>query len=468
MRIDTLMTTKMVKGFWDQSSVARLTAGRWLIAPGDDAASPTGVSIDTRTLAPDQIYVAIPGENFDGHAFLPQAEARHAALAIVSDEPMAHSHRASTRHIPLLLVDDTVAALHALARAYRTHLREGGCKVIAITGSNGKTTTRHLIHSLLQTTLRGSQSPKSFNNHLGVPLTLLAAAPHDDFVVAEVGSNHLGEIAQLAALLQPDAAVITSIGTAHIGHFGSREAIAQEKASLLHFVQPGGLVAVPHGQALLEPYIQPLRDNHQVIEFADELDEPAFRNVNFPLPGAHNRRNAAAAVAIARWMGISDTDIARALCTVGGVDGRLQRLRFGQGVTVIHDAYNANPDSMRAAIDVLFAEPATRRVAILGDMFELAEQGPTEHRAIGHDLATAPAHENDLAIFIGELATLAGESLAHHWPAERIQTFAKCDDALPQAVATLLAPGDTILLKASRGMRLERLLPAIEARFGVA
>lgn len=408
--------------FWTPRQFAQMLGGKWLTEPVDMGAPLLGVSIDTRAIEPMQVFVAVRGDNFDGHDFVADAIGKGATFAIV-DRKIAGS--------PALLVRDTVKALQTLAMRWRDELREHGCKVIAVTGSSGKTTTRQLIAHVLGARFTGTQSPKSFNNHLGVPLTLLGARTDHDFVVAEVGTNHPGEIADLGAILRPDCAVITTIGEAHIGNFGSKAAIEKEKRSLYNFVSGDGLRVQP-----------------------DQAPEEKLVG-RLPLPGAHMKRNAQAAAVVARWMGVSDAAIAERLSTAPHMAGRLEVLRYG-GVTVIHDAYNANPDSVRAAVELLTSTDADRRVLVFGDMLELGEHSAAAHRRIGA-LYREKRGKGDLLITVGEQAKLAGgEHVMGPWT-----------DDVPRRVAELLDVGDLVLVKGSRGMRLERLLPAIEARFAV-
>ena len=223
--------------FWTYQNLADVTKGTWLVEPDNLGDVVAGLWHDTREIQPGQAYLAIKGDQFDGQDFIDKAFEAGAALAIVSAEP-ATSHQPPA---PLLQVDDTIQALQDLARAYRAELKAGGCKVIGIAGSNGKTTTRHLIHHVLtHAGLKGTQSPKSFNNHLGVPLTLLSALPGDDFVACEIGTNHPGEIDFLSAIARPDIAVITSIGEEHLEFFGDLENVAQEELSIIPHVMPSG------------------------------------------------------------------------------------------------------------------------------------------------------------------------------------------------------------------------------------
>ncbi len=456
-----------VSPFWTPARFQVVTGGRWLVEPADPAAPITGVSIDTRTLTAGQAYVAIRGDRFDGHAFVDQALTRGASLAIVEREPDATSP--GTRGSgPTLLVDSTLAAMQNLARAYRDELRDGGCAVIAITGSNGKTTTRDLVHHVLSRKRRGTQSPKSFNNHIGVPYTLLLAKDDDDFIVVEIGSNHPGEVAELAAIVRPDAAVVTCIGHEHLEFFGTLEGVAEEEFSVLRYVDPEGLAVVPTPAWLpAEPTV--LAHLPQTMRLVRFEHDPAVPPAGaYPLLGEHNRRNAAAAAAVARWMGLADADIEAALRTVAPVEGRMQELRVGDTLTILHDAYNANPSSMRESVTTLAGfDTGGRRIAVLSDMLELGDQAPALHRATAeaiHELEDA-GRRIDRVFTIGPLSMFTAEALLRRWGGDRVTAFPEWTDELPATAAAALEPGDVVLLKGSRGMRLERLIPAIRARF---
>ncbi len=429
--------------FWSPVQLAALANGEWLHdVPPANGAQICGVGIDTRTLAPGHVYVAVKGENHDGHDFVESALERGAVFAVVE-----HAERfADSEAGPMLVVKSCVDALQAWATAYRDVLADGGCTVIAVAGSNGKTTTRHLIHHVLTACGKsGTQSPKSFNNHLGVPLTLLAAEPEHDFVACEIGTNHPGEIAALAQIVRPDVAVITNIGAEHLEFFGDLDGVAKEESTLLPHVRPGGVAYVESEAA------------QRVMPFYDVQENVAFFPVfvselagvvphDFPLPGEHNHGNAVLACSVGSWFGCGDAAMERTLKGVAAPGGRMQMLRFGD-ITVIHDAYNANPDSMAAALNVL-AEAPGRKLAVLGDMLELGAHAQREHRAAG-----------GLAARTAEMVWYVGEFFDGGVP---------WSDALAAEIAAALNPGDTLLLKGSRGMRLERILPAIEERFGPA
>ena len=467
--------------------MARVAGGRWLHPPDDAARPVTGVSIDTRTLRSGDAFFAVRGERFDGHDYAAAALGAGAAMAVVE--------RAVDADGPVLLVRNTVAALQRLAAAWRDVLAASGCTVIAVAGSNGKTTTRHMIHTVLSRERLGTQSPRSFNNHLGVPLTLLAARAEHAFVVVEVGTNHPGEVAALAEIVRPDLAVITSIGEEHLEFFGSVEGVAREQATLLDYIRPGGVAFMNNNVGAVMEREAKRFPRHLIQWVTGAMPLPD----HLASPGSHNRRNAALAAAVARVMGVSDEDVVESLARVEPLAGRCQHLHIGQtpgGVVVIHDAYNANPTSVAASLNML-AEiaieaarpadeqadpvdedehvlPAARRVMVLGDMLELGTHAVDRHRRLG-DLIVDAMHGAILSaaapvvlVAIGELARHIAERIVELDPPEdtlRLFVYPVWSDDLPERVAELLQPGDVVLLKASRGMALERLLPAIRERF---
>ncbi len=442
-------------------------AERVLGAPGI-----AGITQDTRALKPGMAYLAIKGGRLDGHAFVAQAFAAGAACALV-EAGAAYPADAG----PLIVVKSAVFALQQLARVWRDELAAGGCQVIAICGSNGKTSTRHLLHQVLTACgLPGSQSPKSFNNHLGVPLTLLAAKPADKFVAAEIGTNHPGEIANLAQIVRPDIAVITSIGEEHLEFFKDLDGVAQEEAAVLSYMTPRGLAVLsPQAAGHTAPYERMTVGVERVVADLADAALPA----ELSMPGAHGRSNAAIVARVARHLGCSDGAIAQALGQGRAAEGRWQTIRLGRGVTLIHDAYNANPSSVNAGLDELGGKPdagecwpcgtpkagasGTRKpcMVVLGDMFELGEAGPAAHRAIAERVLRTPNLRP--AIFIGSEYARQAMHLSGRAGIQVHETFT---DELPMRVAALADPGDTLWLKGSRGMRLERLIPALEARFG--
>lgn len=440
--------------FWTYQNLADVIQGTWLVEPEDLQQQVTGLWHDTREIKPGQAYLAIKGDNFDGHDFVQQAIQAGAALAIVSKTSTPNPQPL----IPTLCVDDTIKALQDLARAYRDELKRGGCKVIGIAGSNGKTTTRHLIHHVLtHAGLKGTQSPKSFNNHLGVPLTLLSAKPTDDFVACEIGTNHPGEIDFLSAIARPDIAVITSIGEEHLEFFKDIEGVTKEELSIANYFDDRTLCVVgstvPWHNSPLKPAVM-----------RGEVDSYRAKPLRLLIDPIHEPSQECAVLAarVAFAFGIDEAAVEAALITASGPPGRWEKIRLGSDVLLINDCYNANPSSTFAAVEALCEQNGDRRVFVFGEMYELGDSAISGHQMVGQTVCVDPV---DLFIAIGPLTRHAYEVAQHDKPS---RYYEKWSDDLPDQVAALLQPGDTVLLKASRGMRLERLIPAIERRFGPA
>ncbi|HYE02353.1 MAG TPA: UDP-N-acetylmuramoyl-tripeptide--D-alanyl-D-alanine ligase, partial [Phycisphaerales bacterium] len=393
--------------FWAPESLRSAAGGTWLARPGRGPGPAHGLSTDTRTLAPGQAFLALRGEHFDGHAFLRAAVAAGAATLIIDRPALADGVPAPPGGV--IAVPDTGRALLRLASAYRDQLERA--TVIGVAGSNGKTTTARLIQAVLATTFRGTAPAKSFNNAVGVPLTVLSADPDDEYLVCEIGTNHPGEIAELAGVVRPDIAVITSIGREHLEGLGSLAGVAREEADLLTYIRPGGVAVATADAPELAPYLRCLPE---VITFgasagahlrlagaAHELAPDGLVRLRLrvsdgrapggaeaayltPLLGAHNALNVLAALAVARRLGVPEAAIAAALAGARPAPMRLEPQTAG-GIALLNDAYNANPESMAAALRTLaeLVPPGGRRVAVLGDMLELGPEEERFHREIG-------------------------------------------------------------------------------------
>lgn len=453
------------------SDLAAAVGGRW---QRDPTRPIRGASIDTRALDEGAIFVALKGERTDGHRFLEQAAEAGASCAII-DDPSA----SAPDSLGLLLVRDAREALADAARVWRTKLAG---PVIAITGSNGKTTTVAMLHAALRAGgMTGTRSIRSFNNDLGVPLTLLNAAPGHDYTICECGINAPGEMGVLGSICAPDIAVITSIGRAHLEALGSIEGIAREKSALIRAMRdPAARFAVaPAGVPTLDPFLHDAaRAGTRVIRFGRRQTEPVHViawndgdrvtasintadwsvEANLPMPGIHNAWNAAAAAIVARELGVGPRDIAAGLAQTEPAAMRLEIRDIdlhGGTARLVLDAYNANPDSMTAALDQLAAgafdppEGAGRRVAILGEMLELGDAAQHEHteltRRVTRHLTAGDLHA----------ATLIGPSMPIIDPRITIERGAS-EDTLARAAAAVI-PGDVALLKASRSLRFERI-----------
>lgn len=466
-----------MSAFLSPEAMREATRGRWLQSPRP-ACAPEGISLDTREVAPGHAFLALKGERYDAHEFLPQAVTNGAVMLIV--ERAAPSVLAAIGgEIAVLLVENTKTALADLARAWRAQLT--GTRVVAVTGSAGKTTTRRLIEGVLATELVGSASPKSFNNDIGVPFTILAAKREHRFLVLEIGMNHPGEIIALAEIAKPDIAVITMVGRVHLEGLGSVEAIATEKSSILVPLAGDGMAIVNGDSPLLDEAVTRRRIRARTLRFGNRgkgldlrLVERAVNErgqrilvsdgftADLQLPGEHNATNALAAIAVGRAFGISEANIKVGLAAVAPAGMRLERVDRG-GIHFFNDAYNANPDAMAASMRA-FAEMTPgdgRRVLVLGDMLELGAAAADLHREVGTVAAAIDqATPIDLVIAVGRFAseTVAGlTSRGFHGTAV---TCAEINDATLARTRDLLRPGDRVLLKGSRGSAMERILAA--------
>jgi UDP-N-acetylmuramoyl-tripeptide--D-alanyl-D-alanine ligase len=429
----------------------------------------TGVSIDSRTVAAGDLFFAIKGERFDGHDYAREALEKGASWAVVSDAARFGDDAFRSR---VIAVDDTVAALGRLGAFHR---RQVSAAVIAVTGSNGKTTTKAMIGHVLSAHKRGRSAIKSYNNHIGVPLTLLSCAPEDEFLVVEVGTNHAGEIGSLASLIAPDVGVITSVGAVHLEGLRSIDGVIAEKLSLLDHIRPGGLAVVnidhPRVRDRLrslsgftvvttgtDPHAD-LRTEHIGVDGASISFSINGRfAVTMPIPGRHNAGNALAAFAVARRLGMGSEDIVRRLATFTLPEMRLQMQRRGK-ITVINDCYNANPASMEAAMDTIGAmDTLGRRVAIVGDMRELGEHARGHHEELGKLVARSNI---DVLLTVGRFADVVCESARRTGSDRLVLHASRSVDDLSRRISTLLKPTDTVLLKGSRALRLERLIKHI-------
>lgn len=469
--------------FWTHEAVRVAAGGKWLAPPPERVERhPGGVSIDTRTLHAGQVFVALAGERVDGHAYLAAACEAGASMALVE-----RAVAALPEGLPVVLVRDGREALTRLAKAYRD--ATPNLRVVGVTGSNGKTTTVRLIDAVLGGSLRGSASERSYNNALGLPLTLLNAGPADQYVVCEMGMSTPGEIAALGRIARPDVAVITSVGRAHLQGLGSVEAIAAEKASILEHLRVGGVGVIPAGVEPLERAVARLEAVAGAparlvrVGVGDGADlrvgdvKAGARGVLFsineragfsvPLLGTHNAHNAALAVAVGRRFGLDDDAIRDGLAGVRATAGRLERVKVSGAagsVAVLNDAYNANPDSVLAALRTLGEMKPTkggRRVAILGDMLELGDSSESAHAEVAR--AIAGSRGIHAAVLVGPaMSAAAGEAGAKATAADL------AGEADADRIAAMVEAGDVVLIKASRGGRLERVADAIERRFGGA
>jgi UDP-N-acetylmuramoyl-tripeptide--D-alanyl-D-alanine ligase len=449
-----------VKG-WSAERIAE-AAGAELVRGAPEG--PARVVIDSRTIEPGDLFVALPGERVDGGRYATEA-LRAGAWGVLAAPPWGNDAAAK---VPdggaVLTTERPVAALGALARAWR---RELGADVIAVTGSVGKTSTKDLIAALIAPHRPVAASRANFNTEIGLPLELLAAPPGTEVLVLELAMRGFGQIAELTAICEPDVGVITNIGPVHLEQMGSLEGVARSKAELLAGMRDGGVAVVPAGERLLDPY---LREELEVVTFGPggdvdyEETVPPGRYVvrareerltlELPFDARHHLYNTLAAVAAARAVGVRPEG--RVDVEFGALRG--ERLDLPGGVTVVNDCYNANPLSMRAALDELaMQDPAGRRVAVLGDMLELGPAERAHHEEIG---AYAASSAVDLLIAVGPRSAAmldAFDGEAHAVP-----------DAAAAAALTarVVRPGDVVLVKASRGVGLEVVAERLAAGAG--
>lgn len=445
--------------------VCEATAGR--LAAGDTTGEYAGVSTDTRAIAAGSLFVALRGDRFDGHDFAVQAVSAGATGVLTARELPDLAGAA------VVIVDDTLTALQALARAIR---RASGATVIAITGSAGKTTTKEITADLLSLRYRVFRNKGNLNNHIGLPLSLVELRHGPDLAVVELGMNHAGEIRALIDIAEPEVRVWTNVGDAHIGHFGTREAVARAKAEVLEQAGAGTLVVANADDELVMAHVRefngrrltfgesPLADIRatQVVDRGFDgtsalVATPAGEvSLTVPLPGRVHLSNVLAAVAVAVEFEVPLPAIADAVAALQPVARRGSSLVSADGVRVIDDSYNASPAAVRAALASLAATATTgRRIAILGEMLELGESSATLHEACGR--AVAESHL-DMLIAVGGAPAddLASGAIRAGLPSDRVRRFPD-SAAASDGVAGLVSSGDVVLIKGSRGARMDRV-----------
>lgn len=460
-----------------------IVGGKPLTPAPDGTVFIRSVCTDSRRLDTGCLFVALRGENHDGHDFVPVlrgAPDQGSVVAVLVE-------RECEKYPPgvfVLLVGSTRAAMGKLASHVRKQFTGS---VIAVGGSNGKTSTKHLIDAALRCKLRGSISPKSFNNDIGVPLTIFNHDPLADYLVLEMGTNHHGEMKVLSDMARPDVAVITSISHEHLEGLGDLGGVRREEASIISGLSAKGLLVVNGDDPELMPHLQPFtaRGAGRMVTFGFGEHNDLFasgvrvtaegtsfqlnasrREVFVPLLGRHTATNALAALAVARRLGLAEDDVIAALSTAHGPDMRQQLQTIG-GVTVLNDAYNANPASVRSALETFLLLPVAasgRRVAVLGEMRELGEASESLHRQMGTYAGTLPL---DRLVFVGDQARAMMEAaVSAGYPASRAEWFADTASAAPY-VRQQVTEADLVLLKGSRGVRLEGIAEALAQRVPV-
>ena len=453
--------------------VTEVTGGR---LTGPASATFTGVSIDSRTVGAGMLFVAIHGEHLDGHAFVEAAIQKGAAGVLVST-PVVLSGGAAVVQVP-----DTVVALQALGRAVRRH---SAARVVAITGSAGKTSTKELIADVLSARYRVMRNRGNLNNHIGLPLSLTELSSGPEIAVVELGMNHAGEIRTLVGLAEPDVRVWTNVGDAHIGYFGSREMVASAKAEILEHASSLTVAVVNADDSLVQAHIRNFPG--RVVTFglaegasvrARAIVDRGFDGmqatietttgsvvVRTHLPGRAHLMNALAATAVGDHFGVPLDDIVARLATARAVPRRGAQQTMANGVRLIDDSYNASPAATMAMLQALASTKVEgRRIAVLGEMLELGEAALDLHDSCGRAAASAGV---DWVVAVGGPAAdgyLAG-AIAAGIPAERTRRYPDSTSACAPVV-DLAKAGDVVLVKGSRGTKTDVIADALKAAGG--
>ncbi|HWH57577.1 MAG TPA: UDP-N-acetylmuramoyl-tripeptide--D-alanyl-D-alanine ligase [Terriglobales bacterium] len=437
-----------------------LGAAQSIHAAGDRIA--TGYSIDSRTIQSGELFFAVKGEKMDGHDFVAQAIEKGAIAAVVSREkPFA-------AELPVIAVDDTLVALQTLATCVR---RLWGKPLVGITGSAGKTTTKEAIAHVLATRLKVHKSEGNFNNHFGLPLMLLKVQPEHDVAVIEMGMSHSGEITALAKIAQPEVGVVTNVAPVHLEFFDSLAGIARAKYELIESLPATGTAVLNADDEYVSQFGRDFRG--KVMQYGlsptaairAENIEPRAENgsafdvvvgdqrerASLPLVGSHNVLNALAAVAVALDHGFTLHDAVSALSSISAADKRGQVVRLGN-ITVINDCYNSNPKALAAMVDALAAMPGKRRIVVAGEMLELGPAGAEMHRESGRHIA-----EKGIDLLIG-VRGLAEQIVAGASVGNIKAEFVPTPEAAGEWLAKNTRDSDVVLLKASRGVKLEKAL----------
>ncbi|HYH58306.1 MAG TPA: UDP-N-acetylmuramoyl-tripeptide--D-alanyl-D-alanine ligase [Thermoleophilaceae bacterium] len=428
-------------------------AGGELVAGDPTAPGPRRAVVDSRGVEPGDLFVGLHGANADGSRFAADALAAGAWGALVGPA-RAGELAESGGGAPVIAAQNTLTALAALARAWRHEL---GCRVVGVTGSTGKTSTKDILAALLAPHLRTHRNRENWNTEIGLPLTVLEAEPGTDVLVLEMAMRGEGQIAELAAIAEPDVGLIVNVGPVHLELLGTIERVAAAKAELIRDLPAHAVAVVPAGEALLEEH---LRDDIETITFGPDGDVrlESFADgravilargerveLELPFDEDYNLANTVAAVAAASALGV--TPSGRLDVAFSALRGEIVEL--DGGVTVVNDCYNANPMSMRAALEHLAASSAERRIAVLGGMAELGESGPRFHHEIGH---LADALGIDVLITVGELALPYADAFGGE-----LHQVGDAEEA-GALLEEIALPGDRVLVKGSRSVGLERVL----------
>lgn len=455
--------------------ILKITGGQLL--HGSDAIPFEGYTTDSRSVQHNVFYIPIVGEHFDGNDFIADAFQKGASWSFVSDLSKIPLEE-NLDHKGLIFVGDTVAALQQMATYV---LKKSGIPVIGVTGSTGKTSTKEFIASVLQTQYQVLKNEGNFNNHIGLPLTCLKLCDTHEIAVLEMGMDKLGEIETLAGITNPDCAVITNIGLSHIENIGSQQGILQAKLEITKFMSAKNTLFINGNDTFLDTVSS---DTYAVVkvgtgteqdcqisgkvlhglegaEFQITWDSAMIQELRCTLtvPGEHSIQNAALAAAVGLHYGISPEQVVKGLQTARNTGMRMNVAEAPNGVVIINDAYNASPDSVIAAMKVLSSETRGKRIAVLSDMLELGQESETGHRQAG---VVAAELKLDGLYLVGDRSRwTASGALEAGMDAGKVAHFSTKQE-LVHALKAVVCPGDTVLVKGSRGMKMEQVVALLQ------
>ncbi len=442
---------------------------------GDTDMVCTNFSKDTRTINKDDVYVGIKGENFDGNILYKDAFEKGAKACVLQGIQLSEDEINTYSNKAIIMVDDTIKALQEIAK-YKRSLYN--IPVIAITGSVGKTSTKDIIASVVGEQFKVFKTQGNLNNHIGVPLTVLSLRDHEALVV-EMGMNNAGELSVLSKIAQPNIAVITNVGTAHIGNLGSRENILKAKLEILEGLQKDGVLIINNDNDMLNKWKKEYSGNVKVVTYGIEnksdfnasnieLNENSssfnlennagfVEKINVPVGGMHFVYNALSAIAVGKQLNISIDKIKSGIENFELTKSRMELIKLENKVTVVNDCYNANYDSMKAAVEYLAKTSSKRKIAILGDMLELGDFSNELHSKVGQEVAK---NNIDILITVGEMGAVIADSAKKL--NDKIEVFSfDNNQAAINKINELVREDDTVLVKASNGMKFKDIVAGI-------
>ena len=441
---------------------AKLVCGNNQIICGD-------FSKDTRLVKENDVYVGLKGESFDGNKLYEQALEKGAKVCILQDVEISEDIKNKYFDRAIIIVEDTIKALQQLA-AYKRSLYN--IPVVGITGSVGKTSARDMIASIVATKYKVWKTQGNYNNHLGLPLTILGLKDHEALVV-EMGMNHSGEISLLSKIAKPDIAVITNVGTAHIGNLGSREGILKAKLEILDGLKKDGVLIINKDDDMLSSWYDKQENKDNILTFGIDSDgdikatdiEIGERGSSFkindkkfevPVAGGHYIYHALLGILVGRELNISDEKIAEGIKSIELTKGRMEMIKCSDDIIVINDCYNANFDSMKAAVDYLGKVENRRKIAVLGDMLELGEFSEALHKKIGEEVSK---NNIDILITVGELGKLINDTADNS--SLKKYHFDNNEEAIKK-IKSIMKNKDIVLVKASNAMKFIEIVEAIK------